>query len=39
MPSGKTIAWIVGLSLLTTLALEHYRAKGGGASVRPMRAA
>ena len=27
MPSGKLIAWIVGLSLATTLAMEHYRAK------------
>ncbi len=37
MPSGKQIAWIIGLSLLSTLALEHYRAKGG--SVVPMRRA
>lgn len=27
MPSGKTIAWIVAISLVTTVALERYRAK------------
>jgi len=25
MPSGKLMFWIVGLSLASTLALEHYR--------------
>ncbi|MFL6144530.1 MAG: hypothetical protein ACJ72N_22040 [Labedaea sp.] len=29
MPSPKTIAWIVGLSLLTTIGLERYRAQKG----------
>lgn len=29
MPSGKLIAWIVGLSALTTLGLEHYKASKG----------
>lgn len=31
MPSGKNIAWIIGLSLATFLGLEHYRStKGSG---------
>jgi len=36
MPSAKSIAWIVALSLLTTIGLEHYRQRqgGGGATVR-----
>lgn len=38
MPNGKLIAWIVGLSLATTIALERFRAKsGGGASAGGMR--
>lgn len=31
MPSGRMIAWMIGLSLVTTVALEHYRSKGGAA--------
>ncbi len=27
MPNARTVAWIVGLSLATTLALEAYRRK------------
>lgn len=30
MPSGKMIAWIVGLSLVTYLGLERYKAAKGG---------
>ena len=29
MPSGKLIAWIVGLSVLTFLGLEHYKQMKG----------
>lgn len=28
MPNGKLIAWIVGISLVTTIALERYKANG-----------
>ncbi|MCU1449328.1 MAG: hypothetical protein JWP02_1498 [Acidimicrobiales bacterium] len=34
MPSPKMIFWVVGLSLATTLALEHFRTKGAPAAVR-----
>ena len=30
MPSPKMMAWIVGLSLASYLALEHYKSKGAG---------
>lgn len=30
MPSGKMIAWIVGLSLATYMGLERYKASKGG---------
>jgi hypothetical protein len=36
MPNAKFIAWIVGLSLLTTIGLEHYRSRSGG-GVSPVR--
>lgn len=29
MPSGKLIAWIVVLSLLTTVGMERYKASKG----------
>lgn len=29
MPSPKLLAWIAAISLATTVALEHYRSKGG----------
>jgi len=29
MPSGKLLAWIVGISLLTCLGLEHYKQMKG----------
>lgn len=29
MPSGKTIAWIVGISLAVCLGLEHYKSVKG----------
>lgn len=29
MPSAKMLAYMVGVSVLTVLALEHYRAKQG----------
>ena len=29
MPSGKLIAWIVGLSVLTSLGLQHYQSRKG----------
>lgn len=29
MPSGKLIAWIVGLSLLTTIGMERFKASKG----------
>lgn len=32
MPSGKMIAWIVALSLASTLALESYKNRSAGAA-------
>jgi hypothetical protein len=32
MPSGKLIAWIVGLSIASTVALEQYRQRAAGAA-------
>lgn len=29
MPSGRMLAWIVGVSLLTALGLERYKAAKG----------
>lgn len=39
VPSGKMIAWIVGLALLTNVALEHYKARSGNAAPGLRRAA
>lgn len=30
MPSGRTVAWIIGLSLLTYFGMERYKAAKGG---------
>jgi hypothetical protein len=37
MPSGKMIAWIVALSLASTLALESYKNRSAGAKPTVLR--
>lgn len=29
MPSARQLAWMVGITLVTTIALEKYRTQGG----------
>jgi multisubunit Na+/H+ antiporter MnhF subunit len=35
MPSAKMVLWIVGLSLVSTVALERYRERGGTTPFAP----
>ncbi len=35
--SGKSVLYVAAISLVTTVAFQHYQAKGGGGITRKLR--